>query len=173
MKKLIILVLSLNSFASFSQSSDENVWRKSSQSISLSASTLLFATPINLSYNQFWHNDGIHYGVNAGASFVFYELVQYASVGVHSSFGVFLGRNSHHPELKFGIAYTPLLVYSLTEYTDYNYPFVPVISVGYRYQNPGENDFYRVFIGTGGIGIGMGWLLETNKTRAQTNFPIQ
>lgn len=156
MKRLLhllpLLVLSLNLNAQ--EISSE--WPKSTQSISFSGSTLLFATPINASYNYTRHNNAFHYGINAGVTWCFYEIIEYATIGVHTSFDMYFGKKSHHPQLRLGLAYSPIMVYSLTEYTDYDYDFVPVISLGYRYEKPGDDKYWRIFIGTGGIGFGLG-----------------
>jgi len=51
-------------------------------------------------------------------------------------------------------------VYSLVTYTDYDdYKFLPVISMGYRYQPPQSRKFWRISLSTGGIGFGYGWVL--------------
>ncbi|MDA3912311.1 MAG: hypothetical protein PF448_13240 [Bacteroidales bacterium] len=91
----------------------------------------------------------------------FYEIVEYASTGVHSAFGIFLGRNQHHPELKIGVSYTPFLVYSMTEYPDFasDFEIMPILSLGYRYQKPGNDNYWRLFLCSGGFGFGMGWLI--------------
>jgi hypothetical protein len=159
---LLIITALLLSFNSFSQKLDEELWTKRTQEISFSGSSLLFATPLNLSYNMCWHRDKIHYGIYAGATWVFYEIIDYASVGVHGGFDIYFGRKNHHPELKLGMAYTPIDVYSRTPYTDYDYDLVPVISLGYRYQSPAKRNFFRIFIGTGGIGFGIGRVLGGN-----------
>lgn len=162
MKKTIIsLIIILACLQTFGQKQDENNWQESSQDISLSASSLLLASTVNVSYNATWYGDWLHYGINVGGSFVLYEIVEYASAGLHSTFGVFLGRKVHHPELKIGISYTPWLVYTMTEYPDFasDFEFMPVLSLGYRYQKPGNDNYWRLFLSTGGLGFGMGWTL--------------
>lgn len=159
MKKIILINIVLLLFVSV-KAQDSISWPNHSSSISVHASTLLFATPVNCSYSYMAHKGMFHIGVTTGLTFTFYELVSYGSLGAHATLAIFLGKKSHHFETKLGFTYNILPVYSLVTYTDYDdYKFLPVISMGYRYQPPESRTFWRISLSTGGIGFGYGWLL--------------
>lgn len=64
-----------------------------------------------------------------------------------------LGKGSHFFELSLGVRYS---IINDTYYEHIN-PVLPVINIGYRYQNPfGKGLVFKSFIGTTGLGLSVG-----------------
>ncbi len=113
--------------------------------------------PIIVSFEKLFHFERFHIGYTVGLTTVFYESFEYASMGSHAAFTILSGKKNHHFESKLGLAITPILLYSKYEWTDYHFPVNPVVTLGYRFQKPNGNRFFRVGISTAGLGFGMGW----------------
>lgn len=158
--KSIFLLIIVLSFTNKTVKSQDSLWQNKTHGISFSASTLIIATPLNFSYNYMIHKEKFHYGLTTGLTVGFYEITRYSSLGAHAVFTMFFGKKEGHFESKFGFSYSPIILYSKTQWTDYAYEFVPIISLGYRYQEPGSDNFWRVFVSTGGFGIGVGKILN-------------
>jgi hypothetical protein len=85
------------------------------------------------------------------------EGVNYAVCGGHATFSVFAGTQKHHMDLKIGFSYTPIKLYSTEGYYDYAPNFWPVVTLGYRFEKPDGRRNFRTGLGTGGLGLGVGW----------------
>lgn len=139
-------------------------WPSKSTSIGIYASTLLVASPINIELDRFVHKEKIHLGFTTGLTTLFFWGFEEARFGGHFTFSFFTGRKEHHFESKLGIAYMPLHLYSLYNYSE-DFKTVPVITLGYRHQKPGDNSYFRIGVSTGGAGIGFGAVLGNNYSR--------
>ena len=154
---LLVIVIKLNSQDPVPYSS---VWPSKSNSLSLYASTILGAfTPINISYDHMVHKPKLHLGYTTGITTTLYEGVEYGTLGFHMAMTVITGMENNHFEAKLGGVINPIKLWS-DGYDDFAFFFVPVISVGYRFQKPGDNKFYRIALSTGGIGFGIGGILK-------------
>jgi hypothetical protein len=162
MKKITILILCLTYLSGPGRvhAQEKKEWPKQSSHATFYVSSLLgIANPIIISYERMKHRGAFHYGYTAGLTTVFYEGVDYASIGPHLTFSAFTGRNKSHFETKLGFAYQPILLYARNGWSDYHFKMMPVISLGYRHQKPGNSKFWRIGISTAGFGFGMGWEL--------------
>jgi hypothetical protein len=154
---LIFLVIILTAVNQPLRAQDAPPWPAKSSYITGYASTLfLLASPINIGYEYYAHPGWIHPGFSVGWTALFLEAGAYAVTGPHATFSMFTGKKNHHFDLKTGFSYTPILLYSNNKWNDYAVKFMPVVTLGYRYQKPGGNSFFRVGVGIGGLGIGFG-----------------
>lgn len=137
----------------------QSEWPDRTNGISIFATTIFgIFTPVNLSYDYLVHKEKVHYGITTGLTTTFCEGVDYAQLGVHLTFTFMTGKSKHHFESKLGLVYNPILLYSEDEWHNYAFKFVPVISLGYRFQQPDGRRFYRLAVSTGGIGAGTGFI---------------
>jgi hypothetical protein len=115
-------------------------------------------TPINISYDYLLHKSRIHIGYTTGLTTTLYEGAAYGTLGVHLTMTIMTGIGKNHFETKLGGVVNPIKLWS-DGYDDYAFKFVPVISLGYRFQKPENKIFYRVGLSTGGIGLGIGFIM--------------
>ncbi len=161
MKKVQTFILGLLLFGTtLPVQAQENTWPETTRTASLYFSTLLIASPINLSLEKLYHRGAFHLGYTTGLTVTFYETADYASLGAHLTFTAMTGRGPGHLEAKAGFALLPFLLYSVHDWTDYYWLFNPVLTLGYRYEKPDGKSFFRLGLGTGGIGIGFGYRLD-------------
>jgi hypothetical protein len=133
-------------------------WPGSSSSVSLNVGTLLMATPISVTYDHLWHMKKTHLGLSTGVLTSFYDGANSMVLGFYAAFTFLTGTSSHHFEWRLGGSWHPVYLYPDAGSSFEEIPFMPVIVLGYRYQKPGGNRFYRASVGTGGIGIGIGFV---------------
>lgn len=137
-----------------------SAWPAKSSFGSVYVSTLLMASPVNLSFEQFYHKGWVHLGYMTGLTTVFVEGVNHAVFGGHLTFSMFTGKRNHHFDTKLGFSYTPIRLYSMSGWYDYAPTWMPVITLGYRFQRPDGRTFFRAGISPGGIGVGWGWRIK-------------
>jgi hypothetical protein len=156
---IALLILAGNSVAT-AQSGETPP--KASSGISFFVSTLLVATPVNISYDRLYPVGKTQMGYTTG----FTTLVlarslydAYIVCGGHLAYAMLAGSGRRQFEMKLGFSYTPIVLAS--EYKDDtpDFVFMPVISVGYRKKELEGKGFFRFAISTGGIGIGFGSML--------------
>ena len=82
---------------------------------------------------NYWGDDGTNYGVHL--TYTFLSSVSY----------------KHHFEFKLGGVYNIFL-----NSPDWSPSFIPVVTLGYRYQPPDSKGFFRIALSTGGLGLGAG-----------------
>jgi len=134
-------------------------WPDKTNGFSVYATTILGAyTPVNLSYEHLVHKSRSHVGYTTGLTATFCEGVSYATLGVHLALTFMTGMRNGHFETKLGGVYNPVILWS-EGYDDYAFKFVPVVSFSYRWQRPDEKTYYRIGLSTGGIGVGIGFIL--------------
>ena len=104
---------------------------------------------MNFSYDFLKKGEKIFYGFTGGVTVMVMEGVTF---GPHLTYDMMFGRKDHHLDVRIGTA-IPLD-------SDVTFiPFVPLVSLAYRYQKPGSNKYLRVGLNTGGLGFGGGVLL--------------
>lgn len=129
-------------------------------SVSIYASTLLLASVANLSYEHLWRpseTSKLRLGLTAGYTFAVQHWsggLDDAGMGPHLAFTLLAGKNDRFFELKLGG--TALFEKNDTG-IEYSYS-LPVISLGFRKQNPSKNRFFRWSVSTAGFGIGVGYI---------------
>lgn len=134
-----------------------SAWPKKSTYVTGYVSTLfLMASPVNIGFEHYTHPGWFHPGFSAGWTFLVLEGGAYAVTGPHATFSFFTGRRNHHFDMKAGFSYTPFMLYSHDQWNDYAWRFMPVATLGYRFQRPGGKSFFRAGLGVGGLGIGAG-----------------
>ncbi|MEM7374380.1 MAG: hypothetical protein AAF587_37645 [Bacteroidota bacterium] len=98
-------------------------------------------------------NPGLHIGLGGG---IFAAPVTPGSDYANYAQGLFLttslwtGKKNNHFEMQAGVA-----LYH-NEFKDDLESYFPIVSLGYRRQKPGKSSFFRVYLGTVGIGVGVG-----------------
>lgn len=133
---------------------------KSQSSVSLYASTLLLASVANLSYEHLWRpseTSKLRLGLTTGYTFAVQHWsggLDDAGMGPHLAFTLLAGRKDKFFELKLGGA--ALFESSLSGF-EYSYS-LPVISLGFRKQNPEKQHFFRWSLSTAGFGFGVGYI---------------
>ena len=159
MKKaiLILLIICASAFSLVAQKPDPAPWPARSSTVSVYASTLAIASPINISYEAFVHKPRIHYGYTAGLTTLFMEMGEYAVAGGHFAFAFYTGARNHHFDVRLGISVQPIHLYSIHGYWDYAAPVWPVATFGYRFEKPDGKFSFRIGLGTGGVGLGLGY----------------
>ena len=130
-----------------------------SSAISFYVGTLIYATPLSVTYDHLWYREKVSWGISTGVVSTFLDEFQYNALGIYLAGVILTGKESNHFEGRLGISYHPIYLYPEAGSKNEDIPFMPVISVGYRYQKPGDDHFYRVSFGTGGIGVGIGMIL--------------
>ena len=162
MKRTLVLIFSLYFFNVTAQvkESSPSQWPAATNGLSIYATTLFGAfTPINLSYDHLVHKSRIHIGYTTGLTTTLYEGAAYGTLGVHLTLTLMSGMGKSHFETKLGGVVNPVKLWS-DGYDDFAFKFVPVVSLGYRFQRPGDRTFYRIGLSTGGIGFGIGFILK-------------
>ena len=127
--------------------------------LSFGASTNLFAFPINLSLDHLFYKGQNQLGYTAGILMVI-GGDGYVKGGGQFSFLKLSKRRNGFLEWKLGIAYYPIDIVGNSSYSFFvSWDVMPILSVGYRFQTPDGNSFFRITFGTGGIGFGCGILI--------------
>jgi len=166
MKRLLYIVLIVLVFSGRNniQAQTPENWPDASHGVSIFASTLLGAfTPVILSYDYLSHGNRGHVGFTTGLTTTFCEGAKYEQLGGHFALTLMTGMSNNHFETKLGIVYNPFILYNKSDYADWAFKYIPVVSLGYRYQKPGGRMFYRIALSTGGIGAGTGFLFYSDK----------
>ncbi|MEL6649359.1 MAG: hypothetical protein AAFQ87_01005 [Bacteroidota bacterium] len=129
---------------------NEPMWPK--QAISVHAGSNLLSLPVVLNYERYLHREKVHWGFGTGINGLV-PLPDFSrGIGTHATVSFWTGQGRHHFEAKGGI----ILGF-------YEFPGIfqtwalPLLSVGYRRQEPASNRFWRIDLGTGGLGFGYGW----------------
>jgi hypothetical protein len=133
-------------------------WPTSSSSVSLNVGTLLIVTPIGVTYDHLWHMKKTHLGLSTGVLTSFYDGSNSMVLGFYAAFVFLAGTRDHHFEWRLGGSYHPIYLYPDAGSSFEEIPFMPVIVLGYRYQRPQGKTFFRASAGTGGIGLGIGFV---------------
>jgi len=154
----VFLVLTLTG-SSLVGAQDPAAWPQRSSCISPYMGFAGVVLPVSLQYEQLWHLEKIHTGFATGPVATYYFDESEIFLGGYLAAVLMTGMNNHHFEARLGASYHPLELTSRTEFGDTDFPFIPVVTVGYRYQLPGHNQYFRASFGSGGIGIGMGIML--------------
>jgi hypothetical protein len=157
---LIVLALGISAPAI---GQDENPWPARSTGISIYGSTLgSFISIANISIDRTFERPRGFSGFSAGLTGLYSALPGDGTVGAHFTFNHFTGKSNHHFESRLGLVITAEKVgqYFFGSNGKHGPGFVPVISLGYRYQKPGSLNFFRIGINTAGIGIGFGFILS-------------
>lgn len=175
MKKLPLILLAGLMIAGnarlFAQTSTQ--WPESSSSVSVfGSSLLLIATPVNISFEKLYLRNNIYLGYTYGPTILFLTKSLYDSHGLggHLAFTLLTGKRNRHFEGKLGFSYTPFVLYSAYGEDRFDIPFIPVVSLGYRFQKPDGKTFYRFALSTGGFGFGLGYVFKTGKVN-HTRLP--
>jgi hypothetical protein len=147
---------------------EQGTWPVGSSSITLNAGTLIIATPILINYEHLWHRKKIHIGLSTGIVTTFLEGFSSETLGGYLAMVLMTGTGNKHFEGRLGGSYHPIYIYPGAGAQKTYLFFIPVINLGYRYQPPGDNIYYRVSIGTGGFGLGIGFVLGQEKREKVT-----
>ena len=119
--------------------------------IGASAYMSLLPLPLNLSMDVLKFSGKAYNGVTFGiTTFPFMEN-SYPDVGGHITYTRLAVKRKGYFETKFGLTYSK-------NFPDYwlDTNVLPVISIGYRFQNPDNKMFFRMAFSTGLIGFGLG-----------------
>lgn len=159
--KTLSIVFLICSFSFCVNAHNESVarWPKQSSSISIFASTLLFASVINLSYEHLYFTGKNHFGFTTGYTNGFYTAEEFIYLpGIHGALTFLSGTRLKHFEAKVGA--TVFLGFDEDEYGKKHLEklIIPVISVGCRRQLSNSNSFFRWAVSTAGFGIGFGYV---------------
>jgi hypothetical protein len=141
----------------------ENSWPAQSTGISIYGSTLGgLINIVNISVDRTFERERGFSGFSAGLTGLYSALSGNGTVGAHFTFNHFTGKGNNHFESRLGLVITAEKVgqYFFGSNGKNGPGFVPVISLGYRYQKPGSRNFFRIGINTAGIGIGFGFILS-------------
>ncbi|MBM3420695.1 MAG: hypothetical protein FJY11_06125 [Bacteroidetes bacterium] len=98
-----------------------------------------------------------HNGITTGATVTSYYGFEDSDLGVHLTYTFLSGVGKSHFEAKLGGV---LNLMSLSGSSSVEFYFLPVISLGYRYQPPDRNNFYRIGLSTAGLGFGFGTIIK-------------
>lgn len=128
-------------------------WPRNSSAISFYASSLLFASVLNCSYDWLVLTKNGHSGITAGLTYTAEHVFRNKFLGVHFAYTYLSGLKKNHLEVKLGG------IYHFLQFGEDAFTFLPVISIGYRYQPPGNYNFFRIGVSTAGIGVGYGFAL--------------
>ena len=162
MKRALFLCLIL--FTSWNLPGQEADPRpESSSAISIYVGTLFYATPFSITYEHLWHREKSQLGISGGMPTTFMDGFQYNALGMYLAGILVTGKKNNHFELRLGASYHPIYLYPEAGAKNEDIPFMPVVAFGYRFQKPGDDRYYRVMLGTGGIGVGIGFVLNPNK----------
>ena len=115
--------------------------------------------PLGLNYEFLKKMEKVHLGFSLGPILTFVPEDPVTYLGAYSAFVFLSGTKDHHFEGRLGASVHPFQISPEWQAGDTEFPFIPVVTIGYRYQPPGSRQFFRVSFGTGGIGLGMGFKL--------------
>jgi hypothetical protein len=109
----------------------------------------------SLNYERtFYYSRGVRFTgtTGIGAFYTSANTGEYNGFSLPLSFNLILGNSNNHFEASLGAGYR----FGSNINNDIS-PFSPLINIGYRYQQlRGKRLIYRVFVGTNGIGVGVG-----------------
>jgi hypothetical protein len=143
---------------------EKSDWPKSTSSILANIGTMGIATPISLQCENLWHGNKGHLGLSTGMIHTFYYDETLSGIlGFYLAMVLMTGVKEHHFEGRIGISYHPIYTFPEGGTKNEEVPFMPVVTLGYRFQKPDGNRFYRVSLGSGGIGFGIGFVLGQKK----------
>jgi hypothetical protein len=117
----------------------------------VSAFISLLPLPLNLSVDVLKFSEKAYNGVTFGLTTFPLQKNSYPDYGGHITYTRLALKRKGYFETKIGLAYNRNFA---DYYLDTN--FLPVISIGYRFQKVDSNWFFRVALSTGLIGIGFG-----------------
>ena len=167
MKKAIIIAAATLTLCSGGlKAQSETSWPSGSSAIALNVGTIILASPFVASYDHLWHLKKIHLGTTTGITFCAYAPDHSWVFGGYAAVVLLSGMGNHHFESRLGATYYPIQLSPDPGKSYADIHFMPVILLGYRFQKPGGNRFYRLSVGTGGIGVGIGFVFGQNQTRA-------
>ncbi|MDX2286818.1 MAG: hypothetical protein NW241_21820 [Bacteroidia bacterium] len=129
------------------------------EGISLHASINGVVAPFVLNYERYLHREVFHFGLGLGAFFaptLIDDSIWPSTAGPHATASIWLGRASSHLELKLGAGFGYIVSNVRGPGRFPKWKAIPVATLGYRYQAPGEPIFFRADLGTGGLGLGVG-----------------
>jgi len=169
MKTCIFLLLALTLALTETKAQDSiqstQDWPAQSSLISAYIGTLFIATPATLCYEHMWHRKAVHLGFSTGVMHSFYDGLENRVLGFYGAFIIMTGMNKNHFEGRAGLGYNPIYLHPNRGEKFKDLPYMPVIAVSYRIQQPGENHYVRFSVGTGGFGISMGIIIgQKNKS---------
>jgi hypothetical protein len=119
--------------------------------LSLHVGTNLFVIPVVASYERYVHREKVHWGFGTGLTWAPATGRGYGlNLGGQLTVSMWTGQGKHHFEAKTG------LVAGHFEGDFFETNVLPVLTLGYRLQKPGEPFFFRADLGVGGIGVGLG-----------------
>ncbi|GAB4414657.1 MAG: hypothetical protein OHK0039_22670 [Bacteroidia bacterium] len=150
MRTLFVLLLILGFCPVLHSQPADQPW--DAYSLSVYASTNLFASPIVGSFEGYIHRGRAHWGLGTGLTYTFSQWPD-NMLGPHAYASYWSGLRAHHFEAKLGMAMG--IEYEQDGYSG-NITWIPVVTLGYRYQRPYSRFFFRTGLGTGGIGVGIG-----------------
>jgi len=156
---LIVLLASFMLMPMDLRSQEFIPWPQQSSWISAYVGFVGVVVPVGLNYEHLWHRDNVHLGTSGGVVMTVYPEESETFLGGYLAFIFLSGTGDHHFEGRLGASVHPFLIAPRWRTGGTDFPFIPVVTVGYRYQPPDSRQFFRVSFGTGGIGIGMGFKL--------------
>ena len=167
MKKiaLLLLIVLASVMPAVVNGQVENAWPARSTGISIYGSTLgNFISVLNISVDRNFERPLGFSGFSAGLTGLYSALPDDGTVGVHFTYNHFTGKGKHHFESRLGMVITAEKVGKYFFGSDHKSGpgFVPVISLGYRYQKPGSPNFFRIGVNAAGIGIGFGFIFPND-----------
>jgi hypothetical protein len=154
---ILAIILAMLLATNVNLQSQENVtWPKQSSWISGYIGFVGAFVPMGLNYDHLWHREKAHLGISSGFLISFETDSPNTLLGAYSAFVFLTGTGNNHFEGRLGASVHPFLVSPEWQTGGTEIPFMPVITIGYRYQPPGSREFFRLSFGTGGIGLGLG-----------------
>jgi hypothetical protein len=113
-----------------------------------------FGILTNLSYDYLKPGKKSYHGLTMGLTYQFWEFGE-GSFGPHLTYTFLSGVDKkNHFEFKAGGA-----AYIFAD-SFIDASFIPVITLGYRYQPPDGKGFFRIAFSTAGLGIGAGYKIN-------------
>ncbi|MBE0655814.1 MAG: hypothetical protein IH594_18580 [Bacteroidales bacterium] len=170
MKRIIIVFLALVlvvPLVAQEEAQNNSMWPTKYNSLNVYVSTLLVVHLVNVGFDHLTRNEKGYAGVSGGISSVFWPWDGSTYFGPYFTYTKVKGFGNHHLEARFGMAFT---IFEYSEYEDqygnkfhvglryFGIDFMPVLSLAYRFQKPGDNSYFRAGISPGGIGIGVGFV---------------
>ena len=169
MKKVLVLWLVIFMVPMCQLSGQETEkWPEGFSSVTLNAGTLIYATPIGITYEHLWHGKYIHSGFSTGIVTTFLDGFSSETLGGYLAIVLMTGKGNNHFEGRLGGSYHPINIYPDAGSRNNDIRFMPVINLGYRFQPPDRNIIYRVSVGTGGFGLGIGYVFKQKTDRSQS-----
>ncbi len=145
MKKIILLFVFLLPILLTAQEQKPVDWPHRTNSLAVYG-MIGFANGPSFNFESITHKGKINHGPGVGISYSFTDYGE--GTGAQLYYTGYTGKKNNHFEAKLGGVYYPKDGF-----------FWPIITIGYRYQKPEGKGFFRLGIGTGGLGIGYGFLI--------------